>query len=125
MHRNTFINSPKILDNTFAVRDNPNLFFAGQITGVEGYIESTASGCIAGINAVKRALGEEKFIMPIQTMTGALADYISDESVKNFQPMGANIGILPPLDEKIRDKKLKAEIIAKRGLDILTEMLSN
>lgn len=125
MHRNTFINSPKILDNTFAVRDNQNLFFAGQITGVEGYIESTASGCIAGINAAKRALGEEKFVMPIQTMTGALADYISDESVKNFQPMGANIGILTPLDEKIRDKKLKAEIIAKRGLDILKEMLSN
>lgn len=116
MHRNTFINSPKILTNTFSVRDNPDLFFAGQITGVEGYMESGASGLLAGINAAKRYLGEEPFVLPGYTMIGALAGYISDETVENFQPMGANIGILPPLGEKIRDKQLKAQAHADRSL---------
>ena len=116
MHRNTFINSPKLLTNIFSVRDNPDLFFAGQITGVEGYMESGASGLLAGINAAKRYLGEEPLVLPNYTMIGALSGYISDKTVENFQPMGANIGILPPLEEKIRDKQLKAQAHADRSL---------
>lgn len=116
MHRNTFIDSPRILSQTFAVRDNPNLFFAGQITGVEGYMESGASGLIAGINAANTILGRPYLELPDYTMIGALSRYISDESVKDFQPMGANIGILPPLETKIRDKQLKAQAHAERAL---------
>ncbi len=119
MHRNTFINSPQLLDSTYQVKGSDGLFFAGQITGVEGYIESASSGCIAGINASRLILGKEKFLMPECTMMGALAGYISDESVVDFQPMGANIGILPPLDEKIRDKQLKAEKMSIRSFDAL------
>ncbi len=116
MHRNTFINSPKILNAGFAVRNDPDMFFAGQITGVEGYMESGASGLLAGINAYNRAVGNDMLILPDYTMTGALAKYISDETVKDFQPMGANIGILPPLDINIRDKQLKAQAHADRAL---------
>ncbi len=116
MHRNTFINSPKILNAGFAVRNDPDMFFAGQITGVEGYMESGASGLLAGINAYNRVVGNDMLILPDYTMTGALAKYISDETVKDFQPMGANIGILPPLDINIRDKQLKAQAHADRAL---------
>lgn len=116
MHRNTFIDSPRILSRAFAVRENPNLFFAGQITGVEGYMESGASGLIAGINAANTILGKTYFELTDYTMIGALSRYISDESVKDFQPMGANIGILPPLEAKIRDKQLKAQAHAERAL---------
>ena len=116
MHRNTFINSPEILTNTYSVRNEPDLFFAGQITGVEGYMESGSSGLLAGINCAKAVLGEEPFVLPDYTMTGALAGYISDVNVKNFQPMGANIGILPALDVNIRDKQLKAQAMADRSL---------
>lgn len=116
MHRNTFINSPKILSNTFAVRNKPNLFFAGQITGVEGYMESGASGLIAGINAAYTVLNKPLLELPEYTMIGALSRYISNETVENFQPMGANIGVLPPLDTKIRDKQLKAQAHAERSL---------
>lgn len=123
MHRNTFLNSPKILANTFAVREEPNLFFAGQMTGVEGYMESGASGLLAGTNAAKRYLGEEPLVLPEFTMMGALAGYISDQTVENFQPMGANIGILPPLSEKIRDKQLKAQAHAERSLKYFDDNL--
>ncbi len=116
MHRNTFINSPEILTNTYSVKNEPNLFFAGQITGVEGYMESGSSGLLAGINCAKAVLGEEPFVLPDYTMTGALAGYISDVNIKNFQPMGANIGILPSLDVNIRDKQLKAQAMADRSL---------
>ena len=116
MHRNTFINSPEILNNTYSVRNKPDLFFAGQITGVEGYMESGASGLLAGINCSRAVLGKEAFVLPDYTMTGALAGYISDVNVKNFQPMGANIGILPALDVNIRDKQLKAQAMADRSL---------
>ncbi len=122
MHRNTFINSPKILTNVFSVKDNPNLFFAGQITGVEGYMESGASGLLAGINAAKTYYNEPLMTLPDYTMIGALANYISDESVADFQPMGANIGILPPLQEKIRDKQLKAQAHADRALCYFDDM---
>ena len=121
MHRNTFINSPKLLTNVFSVRDNPNLFFAGQVTGVEGYMESGASGLIAGINAARTYNNAPLLKLPEYTMIGALANYISDETVENFQPMGANIGILPPLEEKIRDKQLKAQAHADRSLSWFIE----
>ncbi len=116
MHRNTFINSPKLLTPCFSLRTNPNMFFAGQMTGVEGYMESGASGLLAGINAANTVLGKPLLVLPNYTVIGALAGYISDETVENFQPMGANIGILPPLETKIRDKQLKAQAHADRSL---------
>ena len=122
MHRNTFINSPKLLNADFSLRDNPMVFFAGQITGVEGYMESGASGLIAGINSVRALQGKPLVRFPKETMMGALSHYISDSSVQNFQPMGANIGILPPLEEEIRDKRLKAEKMAERSFSILQQL---
>lgn len=119
MHRNTFIDSPRLLNGDFSMRDNSLIFFGGQITGVEGYMESAASGLMAGLNLARRLKGEEPVILPECTMIGALSRYISDESVKNFQPMGANFGILPPLDEKIRDKQERYMKLAQRGMESL------
>lgn len=124
MHRNTFINSPKLLTEQFYLRENPDIYFAGQITGVEGYIESAASGIIAGLNMARRVQGKPYITLPETCMTGALSKYISDPSVEKFQPMGCNIGILPPLAERIRDKKLRYEKAAMRGLDDLDEIIS-
>lgn len=123
MHRNTFIDSPRILNADYQVREQKGLFFAGQITGVEGYIESASSGCIAGINAARLSFGLEPYHAPKTTVMGALAEYISDSTVENFQPMGANIGILPSLDENIRDKQLKAEKLSQRGFEDLKTAL--
>lgn len=120
MHRNTFIDSPRLLNSDFSLRSDPKIFFAGQITGVEGYMESAASGILAGLNAARRLLGEETVTLPETTMMGALARYISDESVKHFQPMGANFGVLPPLSEKIRDKAARYTAIADRAEADLT-----
>ncbi|MGN0521575.1 MAG: methylenetetrahydrofolate--tRNA-(uracil(54)-C(5))-methyltransferase (FADH(2)-oxidizing) TrmFO [Eubacterium sp.] len=125
MHRNSFINSPKLLNKDFSLRSNPNIFFAGQITGVEGYMESAGSGILAGINAVKRAQGKRSLILENDTMLGALSDYISDESVKNFQPMGANFGILPPIEPKIRDKKERYKALSERALNSLGTSMEN
>lgn len=119
MHRNSFLNSPKLLNADFSLRSNPNIFFAGQITGVEGYMESAASGIMAGINAVRRAEGEEPLVLSEYNMIGALSQYISDESVTNFQPMGANFGILPPIEPKIRDKRERYTALANRALEQL------
>ena len=119
MHRNSFLNSPKLLNADFSLRSNPNIFFAGQITGVEGYMESAASGIMAGINAVRRAEGEEPLVLSEYNMIGALSQYISDESVMNFQPMGANFGILPPIEPKIRDKRERYMALANRALEQL------
>lgn len=119
MHRNSFLNSPKLLNANFSLRSNPNIFFAGQITGVEGYMESAASGLMAGINAVRRAEGEEPLVLSEYNMIGALSQYISDESVMNFQPMGANFGILPPIEPKIRDKRERYTALANRALEQL------
>ena len=117
MHRNTFINSTKLLDNTYNLKSNNNIFFAGQITGVEGYVESISSGLVAGINAANMILGESKKQFSKETVIGALAKYISTENEK-FQPMNANFGILPELDgEKIRDKKLRYTKLADRALE--------
>ena len=117
MHRNSFLNSPKLLNADFSLRKNPNIFFAGQITGVEGYMESAASGIMAGINAVRRAEGRESLVLSEYNMIGALSQYISDESVTNFQPMGANFGILPPIEPKIRDKRERYMALAQRALE--------
>ena len=119
MHRNSFLNSPKLLNSDFSLRSNPNIFFAGQITGVEGYMESAASGIMAGINAVRRAEGEEPLVLSEYNMIGALSQYISDESVTNFQPMGANFGVLPPIEPKIRDKRERYMALANRALEQL------
>ena len=123
MHRNTFIDSPRLLNADFSMRERSNLFFAGQITGVEGYMESAASGILAGINAANRIEGRQEFIPSPFTMTGSLARYISDESIKNFQPMGAAFGLLPPAEERIRDKKLRYKTLAERGLSALQNQL--
>lgn len=116
MHRNSFIDSPRCLNGDFSLKKYPNVFFAGQITGVEGYMESAASGIMAGINALRFANGEDSLILPETTMIGALSRYISDETVKNFQPMGANFGVLPPIEPKIRDKRERYAKISQRAL---------
>ena len=117
MHRNTFINSPKLLNNDLSLKKNNNIFFAGQISGVEGYMESAASGIIAGINAVNRLENIKPLILPKYTMIGALLSYICDESVKDFQPMGANFGILPQLETHIRDKRERYAAFSERSLN--------
>lgn len=118
MHRNTYINSSYLLDNTYNLRKIDNIYFAGQITGVEGYVESISSGLVAGINAVKKLKNEEKIEFSNYTMIGALAKYISNENDK-FQPMNANFGIVPELGERIKDKKLKYQKLADRALEHL------
>ncbi len=125
MHRNTFIDSPRLLNGDFSLRSNPLLFFGGQITGVEGYMESAASGLMAGLNLARRLKGQETVVLPVDTMIGALSRYISDETVKNFQPMGANFGVLPPLDEKIRDKQERYMQLANRGMESLRAFARN
>lgn len=124
MHRNTFLNSPQVLDSHFMLKGSRNIFFGGQITGVEGYTESAMSGIIAGFELGRLLSGKELLDLPRTTMTGALLSYISDETVKDFQPMGANMGILPPLEKNIRDKQLKYSAIAERGLADLEKLLS-
>ena len=123
MHRNTFINSPKLLNEQFNMRNRENLFFAGQITGVEGYIESAASGIFAGLNMARLLQSKPLVSLPNTTMLGALSKYISDPTVEKFQPMGCNMGILPELPERIRDKKLKYKAIADRGLEDLDKCI--
>ena len=123
MHRNTFLDSPRVLNADYSLKSDSNIFFAGQMTGVEGYMESASSGLIAGINAVLKVKDEKPFILPKETMTGALAAYISDSTVEDFQPMGANLGILPALSEHIRDKKLRAAAYAERALKALDDII--
>ncbi len=119
MHRNTFLNSPGLLSSDFSMKKEPRIYFAGQITGVEGYMESASSGILAGYNAARRLFGEEPIELPKITMLGALSQYVADETVKNFQPMGAAFGIIDPLDEKIRDKSERYERLALRSLEYL------
>ena len=124
MHRNTFINSSKILTNTYNLKENTSIYFAGQISGVEGYVESIASGLAAGLNAVAQFENKERIVRPKETVIGALADYISTENEK-FQPMNANFGILPELEEKIKDKWQRYEKLSKRSLQKLDETFTN
>lgn len=121
MHRNTFINSPELLRPTLQYKDRDDLLFAGQMTGVEGYIESAASGLVAGVNAAYLAKGENPVIFPEQTAHGSMCKYITSAVAKHFQPMNANFGLMPPLEERIRDKKLKKQKIAERALEFLAK----
>lgn len=124
MHKNTYLNSPKLLDNHFCLRSNERFFFAGQMTGVEGYVESAASGLMAGLHAARRALELAPVDFPAETAHGALANYISNPAVENFQPMNINFGLIPPLTQKIRKKREKNAAIAQRGLEKLAELLA-
>lgn len=125
MHRNTFLNSPAILKSDFSTKKNSNLFFAGQITGVEGYMESASSGIIAGINAYRRLNKLDSVILPDTTMIGALSRYISDSTIVNFQPMGANFGVLPELYNRSRDKRERGQAYANRSLKELKEYIES
>lgn len=121
MHRNTFINSPELLRPTLQYKDRDDLLFAGQMTGVEGYIESAASGLVAGVNAAYLAKEENPVIFPEQTAHGSMCKYITSAVAKHFQPMNANFGLMPPLEEHIRDKKLKKQKIAECALEFLAK----
>ena len=128
MHRNTFINSPKLLNATLQTRKRPTLFFAGQITGTEGYTESIASGLLAGINAARYINGEKLIELPKETILGALTHYISDEEHTKFQPINSNWGLVPPVElpkKERKNKKLKAEIISARSIETLTKLVNS
>ena len=123
MHKNTYINSPHLLDDHFCLKQIPRYYFAGQMTGVEGYVESASSGLIAGVNVAMAVLGKEPVDFPIETALGALAHYISNASTKNFQPMNINFGLMPPLNIRIRKKREKNAFIAERALKALENTL--
>lgn len=125
MHRNTFINSPKLLRPTYQYKGRDDLFFAGQMTGVEGYVESAASGLVAGINAARFVLGQELLVFPKETAIGSMAHYITSADPKYFQPMNANFGLFAPLEETIKDKKRRNEQYAKRALDTIQNFIKN
>ena len=118
MHRNTYLNSPQLLEKTYKLKEEKNIYFAGQMTGVEGYVESAASGIVAALNALYNQ-EDKQIIFPTETMIGAMANYIVDNTSKNFQPMNANFGIIKPLPERIKDKKEKYERYVNRSLEIL------
>jgi methylenetetrahydrofolate--tRNA-(uracil-5-)-methyltransferase len=122
MHRNTFINSPKVLNKDYSLKENPNVFFAGQITGVEGYVESAGSGLMAGIYCLQKLQGKQVTPVSEYTVLGALAKYITTEN-KDFQPMNANFGVIPPLNEIIRDKAERKRKMAERSLSLVSEFI--
>jgi methylenetetrahydrofolate--tRNA-(uracil-5-)-methyltransferase len=124
MHRNTFINSPKVLKATYQFKNREDLFFAGQMTGVEGYVESAASGLVAGINAARLVKGEEPLEFPAETAMGSMARYITTTSAKNFQPMNANFGLFPDLPVKIRGKQERNEQHANRALETIQNFVN-
>ena len=119
MHRNTYLDSPRLLDRYYRVRGNERIVFAGQITGVEGYVESTASGFLAGVELARRLLGQPPADFPRETAIGALACYVSNESVVDFQPMNINFGIMPGLDRKVRGKRNKNALLSQRSLELV------
>ncbi len=122
MHRNTYLDSPRILNRYYQVRQDPRLTFAGQITGVEGYVESAASGLLAGLELAQRQLGLPPINFPQETAIGALAAYVSDSSVNLFQPMNVNFGIIPPLSYRVRGKRNKNQELAKRALEVVDQI---
>ena len=124
MHRNTFLNAPELLDASFRMKSRPTLLFAGQMTGVEGYMESAAAGILAGINACRMVRGQEPLVLPRDTMMGALAAHVSTPNA-DYQPMGANFGILPTLDTHIRDKKMRYAALADRALQSLDRVMAD
>lgn len=119
MHRNTFMNSPRLLHPTYQFKENEKLFFAGQMTGVEGYVESAASGLLAGVNAGRMARGLAPVTLPLESTLGSMAHYVTHADADNFQPMNANFGLLPPLGERMRSKQQKNEKLAARALDAI------
>ncbi len=123
MHRNTYLDSPRLLNRYYQVREEPRITFAGQMTGVEGYVESAASGLLAGIELARRVRGEAPVNFPRETAIGALAAYVSDGSVTNFQPMNVNFGIIPPLDHRVRGKRNKNAALAQRSLAALEHLV--
>lgn len=126
MHRNTYLNSPGLLKNDYSMINNPNIFFAGQMTGVEGYIESAGSGLVAGVNAAARALNEEGIIFPETTMIGSMANYVQNGSMGKFVPMNANFGIIKPLEHRVKGgKSVKNEVISNRALEAIDEVIAN
>lgn len=124
MHRNTYLNSPGLLGADYSLLRRPNIYFAGQITGVEGYVESAGSGLVAGINAALAALGFERIIFPEVTMLGAMAAYVSRGGAGRFEPMNANFGLVPPLDTRIKNKQAKNEALSARALEALAGILN-
>ncbi|MBE6915919.1 MAG: methylenetetrahydrofolate--tRNA-(uracil(54)-C(5))-methyltransferase (FADH(2)-oxidizing) TrmFO [Ruminococcaceae bacterium] len=122
MHRNTFLNSPRLLCDDFSARIDRNVFFAGQMTGVEGYVESTASGLVAGRALARKLLGKEPISYPKETAIGALSAYISDEAIEKFQPMNINFGLMPPLGYRVKGKRNKNAELSKRALEALEQM---
>jgi methylenetetrahydrofolate--tRNA-(uracil-5-)-methyltransferase len=126
MHRNTFIFAPRLLRPTLQFHDRDDLFFAGQLTGIEGYVGNIASGLLAGWNAARLLTGESPVVFPKETMLGALCRYITNASEKDFQPMKANFGIIPPLtDGKKRNKRQRAEMYAQRAVEIIKGMVDS
>ena len=125
MHRNTFLNSPELLLSSLAWRGDQGLFFAGQMTGVEGYVESAASGLVAGLNAARYVRGKEPLVFPAETAHGALLHYVTAEPKKNFQPMNITFGLFPPLDAKVKGKRERAMAHSERALRKLREFLDN
>ncbi len=124
MHRNTYINSPRLLLDTLQLKTDPSKMFAGQITGVEGYIESTASGLVAGIGMARMMKGKPLPVLPRETIIGSLLRYITTSTADDgFQPMNANFGLLPPLEERVRDKKIRNRMLAERSLEYLDRMV--
>lgn len=124
MHRNTFLNSPKLLDRHYALRSDPRIRFAGQMTGVEGYVESAASGMLAGIEAAAAVLGLPAVDFPQETAIGALSLYISGGSVGDFQPMNINFGIITPLDHRVKGKRNKNAAISERALTVIDTLIA-
>ena len=119
MHRNTYLDSPRLLDRYYRVRGQERIAFAGQITGVEGYVESTASGFLAGVELARRLKGLPPVNFPRETAIGALALYVSNESVVDFQPMNINFGIMPALDQRVKGKRNKNALLSQRSLELL------
>ena len=122
MHRNTYLDSPRLLDRYYRLRKQPRIAFAGQMTGVEGYVESCASGFLAGVEAARRLLGQPPIDFPRETAIGALGLYVSNESVGQFQPMNINFGIMPPLDHRVKGKRNKNAQLSQRSLAIIEQL---
>ena len=123
MHRNTYLNSPKLLDRYYRLKDDPRISFAGQMTGVEGYVESAASGMLVGIETALELMGRAPADFPKETAIGALSLYISCETIENFQPMNVNFGIISPLGYKVKGKRNKNTAISERALSIIDGFL--
>ena len=124
MHRNTYLNAPELLDATYAMRERENIFFAGQMTGVEGYIESAGSGLVAGLNAARRAKGEDALVFPRTTMLGAMAHYVANGGVSDFVPMNANFGIIQMPEKRVKGgKAARNAVIAETAVATIQAML--